>query len=215
MLENPQKPAREKSERQARKERDTREKIFKSAIRLFSERGLNNVTVEQITDDADVGKGTFFNYFHSKEAVLTYFGALQLERLQHAVQQGKLPDSPRERILEMLCVLSRYEGWTPALGRGLFVSSLSHTGFAHAEGPPIWEVRRILAEVFAEGQDDGVFREDVSPADAAQYLLGQHFLALLVWCVESQEQPLPAVTERFGSLALDALHARPGTNGAT
>ena len=68
--------------------------------------------------------------------------------------------------------------------------------------------------MFAEGQDDGVFREDVSPADAAQYLLGQHFLALLVWCVESQEHPLPAVTERFGSLALDALSASPRATGA-
>jgi AcrR family transcriptional regulator len=215
MPENAQKTTREKSERQVRKERETREKIFRSAIRLFSERGLNNVTVEQITEAADVGKGTFFNYFQSKEAVLTYFGGLQLERLQRALAQGKLPDSPRERILEMLCLLARYEGWTPALGRGLFVSSLSHTGFAHAEGPPIWEVRRILAAAFAEGQEDGLFRDDVLPADAAQYLLGQHFLALLVWCVESQDQSLPAITERFGSLALDALTAGAAVDGAT
>jgi AcrR family transcriptional regulator len=210
MAENAQKPTREKSERQVRKERETREKIFRSAIRLFSERGLNHVTVEQITEAADVGKGTFFNYFQTKEAVLTYFGGLQLERLRHALAQGKLPDCPRERILEMLCLLSRYEGWTPALGRGLFVSSLSHTGFAHAEGPPIWEVRRILADAFAEGQEDGLFRRDVPPADAAQYLLGQHFLALLVWCVEAQEQSLVTITERFGALALDALSANVG-----
>ena len=60
------------SGRRERKRLETRDRLFQSAMRLLSERDFNDVTVEMITEDADVGKGTFFNYFPNKEAIVTY-----------------------------------------------------------------------------------------------------------------------------------------------
>ena len=37
----------------------TRERIFRAALKLFAERGVLAVTVEDITEAADVGKGEF------------------------------------------------------------------------------------------------------------------------------------------------------------
>jgi AcrR family transcriptional regulator len=56
--------------RRERRAAETRVRLFRSAMRLFAERGFQNVTVEDITEAADVGKGTFFNYFQSKDQVL-------------------------------------------------------------------------------------------------------------------------------------------------
>jgi AcrR family transcriptional regulator len=53
-----------------RKKRDTRRRIFRAAFELFSERGFDNTTVEEIAERADVGKGTVFNYFPQKTAFL-------------------------------------------------------------------------------------------------------------------------------------------------
>ncbi len=59
--------------RRERKKRETRRRIVAEATRLFSERGFDAPTVDEIAEAADVAKGTIYNYFGSKEAILFEF----------------------------------------------------------------------------------------------------------------------------------------------
>ncbi|HKS82141.1 MAG TPA: TetR/AcrR family transcriptional regulator [Candidatus Acidoferrales bacterium] len=61
--------------RRNRKKAAVRSKIIGAAIRLFSEKGLEHVSVDQIAESADVGKGTIYNYFRSKEDIVVAFMA--------------------------------------------------------------------------------------------------------------------------------------------
>lgn len=56
--------------RRERKKLDTRRRIFRAAFELFTGKGFDATTVEEIAEQADVGKGTVFNYFPQKTAFL-------------------------------------------------------------------------------------------------------------------------------------------------
>ncbi len=51
--------------------------IYEQAMTLFVAHGFEAVTVQQITDACGIAKGTFFNYFARKEAVLQHYGHAQ------------------------------------------------------------------------------------------------------------------------------------------
>ena len=56
--------------RRDRKKTETREALRSAALRLAIERGYDRLTVEAITEAADVSLRTFFNYFSSKDDAL-------------------------------------------------------------------------------------------------------------------------------------------------
>ncbi|HKY91447.1 MAG TPA: TetR/AcrR family transcriptional regulator [Nevskiaceae bacterium] len=55
--------------RGARRRRETREKLLEAAFHLMAERGSDGVTINEITEAADVGIGSFYNHFETKEAL--------------------------------------------------------------------------------------------------------------------------------------------------
>ncbi|MFJ1547581.1 TetR family transcriptional regulator [Streptomyces sp. NPDC088246] len=63
-------PERKTPERRSRKARRTRDSLAQAAFELVLDRGLKNVTVEEIAERADVDRRTFSRYFTSKEAAV-------------------------------------------------------------------------------------------------------------------------------------------------
>jgi AcrR family transcriptional regulator len=69
------------SSRRELKKLDARRRIYEAAMRLFREHGYTQVTVQQITETADVAKGSFFNAFPNKDCVLLEYHARFLDEV--------------------------------------------------------------------------------------------------------------------------------------
>ncbi|GHF99720.1 TetR family transcriptional regulator [Deinococcus piscis] len=71
----------ELSLRERQKER-RRSEIYEAAIALFKESGFENTTATEIARASGVSRGTFFNYYPYKEAVLLDYGSLVVKSLE-------------------------------------------------------------------------------------------------------------------------------------
>ena len=85
--------------RRERKHLSTRRAIFETAIRMFSKQGFDVPTIEQIAAAADIGKGTFYNYFASKEEILVAFMVEVEARMGKRLARFAEAPGPLEKIL--------------------------------------------------------------------------------------------------------------------
>ena len=53
-----------------RRQRKTRDAIFKAFMELLSEKNINQITVEEIIRRADIGRATFYAHFETKDFLL-------------------------------------------------------------------------------------------------------------------------------------------------
>src|SRR6266704_1593727 len=114
--------------RRQRRSAEIRDRLFRAALNLFAEKGFAETTVEDITEAADVGKGTFFNYFPSKDHILLAFGEMQLGKLEAAVDEARQTNEPMPQFLGALGVRMTQEPTrNPEIIRAVLQAYLSST----------------------------------------------------------------------------------------
>jgi AcrR family transcriptional regulator len=153
--------------RRERHRTEIRERLFRSALRLFAERGFLETTVEDITEAADVGKGTFFNYFRTKEHVLATFGAERLASIERAIERAK--KGPVLPVLRDLAAdLAGHSTENPALLRAIYAAHASCAPVRAELHKRLQTGRRLMAEIFTIAQQRGEVRRDISAAELAR-----------------------------------------------
>ena len=86
-----------------RKKEETKQKIISVAMQLFMKHGVDATTMEQIAEKADVAKGTLYNYFPVREAIIDeYIKRSFMERSPERMERiRKLPNT-RARMVQIL-----------------------------------------------------------------------------------------------------------------
>jgi AcrR family transcriptional regulator len=179
-LNTPARPARRE-----RRKAETYERLMRAALRLFAEQGLAATTVEQITEAADVGKGTFFNYFPTKEHVLLAFGDTRVKKINAALEDARTGSLPIWQVLRRLArSLAEEASHTPGLLRSILVAPLSRESVREFMVVKLKEGRAALEQVFQIGQERGELRSDLSAAYMARGFQQSVFGALVLWSLD-------------------------------
>ncbi len=173
------------STRHARRRARTRDLLAHSALRLVLERGYEAVTIQDITEQADLGRGTFYIHFKDKEeAIWASFEDMfqQLEQSAHRQLDRRLPQ------VEYYGLLNIYQH--AAAHRDLYRVMLGGQGSARLAG----RAQDYLAGIFLRD-----IREAPRPPEVdfhlpeefeAQYLVGV-LSRLLYWWLETPQAYTP------------------------
>lgn len=102
-----------------RKKARTRRHIAETAARLFAERGYERVTVSEIARAAEVAEQTLYNYFPTKEQLVTDHEQQFEERLSELIRARPSGASPAAAIREfVLQSISAIRDMPPELAHG-------------------------------------------------------------------------------------------------
>jgi len=159
-----------------RRRAQTYRRLLEAGEQLFRTQGFDVITVERLAAAADVAKGTFFNYFGSKEALL---GALLDGRIQAILEISHDSQvSPIEQIWQLLLDVRRELMPYVHLFRQMFAYAASHPHYA-SSSQEHRTMAEILAELVRDGQRQGLFR-DTHSADVVGAMIAAYFFRVCV-----------------------------------
>ena len=185
---------------------NTKEQLIVAGLNALLEKGFNGVGVQEITEQAGVPKGSFYNHFESKEAL----GAEIVERYGlNSTRRAILLDKtvpPLQRLrthfetLNASFIKSKFE-------RGCLLGNFSAE---LANQSPV--IRESLVTLFerwtkdlevaiADAQSEGAVSSDRDAGDIAAFLLDAYEGTLLRARVQRDRAPF----DRFMKLAFDRI----------
>ncbi|HVJ50502.1 TetR/AcrR family transcriptional regulator [Desulfitobacterium sp.] len=181
--------------RRERKKQETYERLYNTALQLFQTQGYETTSVERITQCADVGKGTFYNYFESKEAVVLEFSR---RRYQELIQIGRQTqrNTIRERLSDLL------EAWADFMvhEREIAWVTIKNRDYAELDKGLHYGIIGVLTY----GQREGEISDRFNPGFLAESLEGMVLQHFIHWHV-TQEGDLKEEMQRIISLFLEGL----------
>jgi AcrR family transcriptional regulator len=193
--------------RRERKKRETREKIFNAAIKLFKEHGFDATTIDMISEEADVARGTIFLHFTSKEAILAHWGYERLQEIEERREEWDYGDSCKQRVLRIYKILNEVNIQNYDFIKVLIESSMKHRKVLESEKNVYFELRELFADLIEEAQEKGRLKAKFNPLVAANMLENIYYNALYDWVRSEGAWPLEEIMEEKVSIVFEGLDA--------
>ena len=171
--------------------RDTKRKIVAAAWRLFYEQGYDNTTVDDIIEESETSKGSFYHYFNGKDALLSSLSEVFDEKYEE-LSESLSPELP---AIEKLLLMNRelFRLIEDSISIDLLARLLSSQLVTKSEKHLLDHNRtyyKLLRTTIREGQGKGEITKDESVNDIVKaYALYERAL-MYDWCLCNGEYSL-------------------------
>jgi AcrR family transcriptional regulator len=140
---------------------ETRSKIMESAVKLFSNRGYNTASVDDICTEAGVSKGAFYHHFKSKQALFLALLDGWLQTIDQAIEASK--DKPVPEIFIQITEAFPYIFATANEGLPMFLEFWLQASrdekIWQASVVPYRRYHKRFTELIKKGVNEGSFVE--------------------------------------------------------
>lgn len=173
---------------------DKRRQILDAAVRVFARQGFHSTRVSDIADEAGVAYGLVYHYFRSKEQVLNELFSERWSLLLATIEETNGDTAPRERLAAVAGFIVDSYRHDPELMKVIIVEvTRAANSFGRTHLPEIRNAYELIAEIVAEGQVQGAFRDDIDPMFASMSFYGAIEQLLSGWIFDL----IPSGTQDF------------------
>ncbi len=189
-----------------RKKRETRDALHHAALRATLDRGLGQVTVEEIAAEANVSERTFFNYFSSKEDAVIGLDPGHVERMRDALLARPADEEPVPAMRAVLVDFARQisddarQDWADR-----FAAIKANPELVAAHMSAWAAMERAMADAIA--QRTGLDQEtSIYPRLVACTVADANRIASLNWKTGASRRELPDLVAEAIDLLASGLH---------
>lgn len=173
---------------------ETKRRIYEAGVKAISEKGLDSVSIEDITTAANVAKGSFYTHFHSK-ADLVYSTIAYSDEIYEQMYQQVRELSFLPMITQFVRLsYTEYE----KRGKGIIKAMVSNY-FTQPERNYYGKDRILvccLTEIVEKGRAEGLLSTETSAHDYAMVLLSAMVGVEIMWCFDQKGQKLADMMEQ-------------------
>jgi AcrR family transcriptional regulator len=190
--------------------RETRRKLVKAALDLWSERGfetgIDTTTAEEIAARAGVAKGTFYFHFARKEQVLLEMGWLTARALYEDALRELASGRALDTVLDQLMTkLARRIEKGPRAAVGRMIQEFHRAPESELRhDQEHFGFQRAFSVVFTHAHDSGELPNDISPRDLAAMLTALVMDGIREWTVDERVDLAAALRQRTALLLAGA-----------
>lgn len=158
-----------------------------AARNLFSERGYENTTINDIAKSAGIAKGTFFNYFPTKADIIMY---IQAELFFNRIEELNEKNGPyAPRILALVKEIGDNMFGQNSLVRSALQVSLVDSAITTSRNNIMENIAASLL-IFEKGQSTGEFTSAIPSKVMARTAVQLYFGVLFCWCLDTDSESL-------------------------
>lgn len=152
------------SGRMDRKKEETRQKVIGAALALIDAHGYDAVTMEQIAEKADIAKGTLYNYYPVKEAIIAdHIDRLSVARNAERIERLKqLPDTRSRITLSLRELLEAIQGQAELFEK-YFIYRVQRMITLDRRAARVSGLHALERAIIEMGQNAGEIRSDIDP----------------------------------------------------
>lgn len=166
------------------KKQTTKGKIVSAAWNLFYKKGYDNTTVDEIIEESQTSKGSFYHYFNGKDALLSSLSYLFDEKYEELIPEIDSDANSFEKLLylnkELFLMIEK--SVSLELLAYLYSSQLITSGEKHLLDQNR-TYYKLLNQIIADGQRKNEIKTDMLPHDIVKvYALCERAL-LYDWCI--------------------------------
>ena len=182
-----------------------REKIVNAALERFHTLGFSACGIQEIVDKAGVPKGSFYNYFKSKELLALEVLDVYAKGSRREMLSDKSVDPIKRLRAHFSFLASRYAGF--GYSKGCLIGNIAAEASDHmpiirkalALGLANWT--KLVAGVIREGQKEGSIDTHLDAEEIARFMINSWEGAVIRMKLTRSKQPL----DDFFSVALPVL----------
>ena len=185
-------------EKEMEKEENIKERIIRKSWNLFSQKGFEKATLNDIIMSAGISKGTFYYYFRSKDTLLNTLSVIFDEEYRNVEEQMPADLDSFEKLMYLNYRIHTYigENFDYRLIANQYAAQLTKEDASNLLDKNRFYFS-ILNRIIDEGQKNGELRDDLTVTEMVK-LYGICERALVTdWCMNNGEYPLGEYSKKM------------------